>query len=333
MKKLKCAIIGCGGLGKSHMRNLLQMEDIELVALCDIDPEQFTKATATNLGESAAMDISGCRLYTVAEEMLEKEELDFVVTALPTFIHEKYAVMALNKGLHVFSEKPMGRTVEACKNMIDAAKKNNKLLSIGQCLRFDHDYNLIKDAYDSGKYGKLERLTLTRYSYPPIWAWENWFMDFDRSGGAALDLHVHDVDFLNYLLGRPDAVTSQANHRPMRFSSISTMYHYNDGPMVNIIGDWSLPQSHGFHADFWAVFEKATLMRTGGKLMLFPIDGDAVEIEHDGSNMYYTEMEYFIKCIRENRENDIAPAESTMQSIEIAFAEMESAETGKTVTL
>jgi len=333
MLKLKCAIIGCGGLGKSHLSNVVTMEDVEIVALCDVDEEQFTKATNTNLGAGATIDVSNFNLYTQAEEMLEKEELDFVIIALPTFLHEKYAVMALNKGLHVFCEKPMARTVEACQNMIDAAKRNNKLLSIGQCLRFDYAYSMIKEAYESGKYGKLLRLDLTRYSYAPIWAWENWYMNFERSGGAALDLHVHDVDFINYLLGRPDAVKSNAIHKTSGFDCICTEYFYKDGPIVHAIGDWSLPKSHGFRFSYMAVFEKAVITNGAKGPRICPADGEAQEPECGERDMYKVEMKYFIQCIRAGKLTDVVPMESTKQSIETVFAEMESAKTGKVVTL
>jgi len=334
MSKLKCALIGCGGLGKGHLARVALMDDVEMVALCDVNEEQFTKATATNLGAGQTIDISNYNLYTDAEEMLNKEELDFVIIALPTFLHEKYTVMALDKGLHVFCEKPMARTPEACQNMIDAAIRNNKLLSIGQCLRFDYGYGMIKEAYESGKYGKLIRLELYRYSYAPIWAWENWYMNFERSGGAATDLHVHDVDFINYLLGRPDAVRSDAYDKRSGFDCISTQYYYKDGPIVHATGDWSLPQSFGFRPDYMAVFEKAVIMKgSKGGPVIYPEDGEAQEVEYGSRDMYKSEVEYFVQCINEGKLNDIAPMESTKQSIEIVFAEIESAKTGKVVTL
>jgi len=333
MSKLKCALIGCGGLGKGHLARVALMDDVEMVALCDVNEEQFTKATATNLGAGQTIDISNYNLYTDAEEMLNKEELDFVIIALPTFLHEKYTVMALDKGLHVFCEKPMARTPEACQNMIDAAIRNNKLLSIGQCLRFDYGYGMIKEAYESGKYGKLIRLELYRYSYAPIWAWENWYMNFERSGGAALDLHVHDVDFTNYLLGRPDAIKSDAYHKTSGFDMISTQYIYKDGPIVHAIGDWSLPVSYGFRPTYMAIFEKAVIMPGEKGPKICPEDGEAQEFERGDRDMYRDEVRYFIQCIKEGKLNDIVPMESTKQSIEMVFAEMKSAETGEVVTL
>ena len=123
MKKLIGAIIGYGGLGKIHLANLTQIDDVEVVAICDIEESQFTKVTTTNQGAIAEVDLTHIRKYTDAKQMLETEQLDFVVIALPTYLHEEYTVMALNKGLHVLCEKPMARSLEGCKNMIAAAPK------------------------------------------------------------------------------------------------------------------------------------------------------------------------------------------------------------------
>ena len=185
MSKLKCGIIGFGGLGKIHYFNLVKNENVEIVALCDVEEKQFTEAKDTNQGKGEApLDVSMYHLYSDAEEMLEKENLDLVVVALPTYLHAKYSIMALNKGAHVFCEKPMARTVEECQEMIKAAKANNRQLAIGQCVRFHKVFEYIKEAYEDGKYGKLVRLELCRYGCTPVWGWDNWYMDFEKSGGA-----------------------------------------------------------------------------------------------------------------------------------------------------
>ena len=138
---LKFAQIGFGGLGKVHYNNIAAVTEktgeIELAALCDIDENQFKRQTETNLGKNeVSLDFSGIHLYTDYKEMLEKEELDFVITALPTYLHAEVAIYALEKGNHVFSEKPMALRVEDCEAMIEASRRNNVKLMIGQCLRF-----------------------------------------------------------------------------------------------------------------------------------------------------------------------------------------------------
>lgn len=334
MKKLKCAVIGCGGLGKGHIKNLQSNPRAELVALCDIDPEQFTKVVSTNLGQSDAPAELACyRLYTDAEKLLESESLDFVVIALPTYLHEPYTIMALDKGVHVFCEKPMARTWEGCRNMVDAARRNGRQLMIGQCLRFDAAYRTIKDAYEQNTYGKLLRLELTRYSLPPIWGHNNWFMDFARSGGAAMDLHVHDVDFINWLLGRPDSVRSDAIHVRSGFDCLSTRYYYKDGPVVTATGDWSLPESYGFHPGYLAVFEQAAITQDPLGPVVYTGSKEIRPEQLGSGNKYYDEVDHFIDCIESNTASTLMSMESTMQSIEIVTAEMRSADTGDAVPL
>jgi len=330
MERIKGAVIGCGGLGKCHLSQLAKIEDVEIVAICDIEETQFSKIITTNQGTSEALDLTGIRKYTDAAEMLEKEQLDFVTIALPTYLHEPYSVMALDKGLHVLCEKPMARSLEGCRNMVEASNRNGKLLSIGQTLRFNFPYKMIKQAYDTGEYGKLLRLELSRNSMPPIWGWNNWFMDFKCSGGAAMDLHVHDVDFVNYLLGLPDALLSDAYHVRSGFDCISTQYIYKDGPIVHVTGDWNMQESYGFQPDYIAVFENAVITNDDNGFKVCTKDGVLREKdfqEEAGKNKYFEEISYFINCIRTGAENEIVPMESTMQTIEIVSAEMKSAET------
>lgn len=334
MSKLKCGIIGFGGLGQIHFSNLINNENVELVAICDVNEEKFTKATDTNQGKGKEFDVSSYNLYTDAEKMLNDEKLELVVVALPTYLHAKYSIMALDKGAHVFCEKPMARTVDECKDMIAAAERNGKKLMIGQCVRFNLRYKILKEACDSGKYGKLLRLELNRYGCTPIWGWENWYMDFEKSGGAALDLHVHDVDFLNYMFGRPKAVQSEAIHRISGFDCITSRFFYDNDAIIRVTGDWSMPYCYGFKPTLFAQFEQAVLVTGDKGVVVYPADGEMTEIECDATfSAYDAEMKYFVECIVENKPNLMVPVESTMQSIEMVFAEMESDKTKEKVIL
>jgi predicted dehydrogenase len=146
---LKAALIGLGGMGRGHFDNYIRLmkEDapVKLVAVCDINPEKFriTKVDF-NIGGivSDKQDFSAFRQYTSADEMLEKEELDLVSIAIPTYLHCEMAVKCLKAGANVFSEKPMALKVEDCRRMIDTANECGKQLMIGQCLRFWANTNM-----------------------------------------------------------------------------------------------------------------------------------------------------------------------------------------------
>lgn len=332
---LNCAIIGLGGLGKKHLGNLLEMKDkVKVVALCDIEGNNLAATTKTNQGNiKADMDLSGCRFYTDAAEMLDKENVDLVVTALPTYLHEKYTVMALERGFHTFSEKPMARTSQQAQNMIDAAKRSGKKLMIGQCLRYKDSYLALKHYVDSGELGKPIRAAFHRYSFLPVWGWQNWYLDYEKSGCSAMDLHVHDVDLVNWIFGKPNSVSSVATHNRTKFDSITTRYFYDD-VCVTADCDWSFGESFGFRRGYFAVFEKATLeMKDSGETIVCPIDGPAYPLELSGLDPYVEEMKDLINAIEEDCEITALTPESTKQTIDIVLAEIRSAETGMPVSL
>ena len=334
---LKFAIIGFGGLGQLHFNRYpkvkeLACEDIELVALCDVE-EKFDKAVATNIaGSGEKQDTSNLRTYLSVDELLDNEELDFVITALPTYIHAEIANKVMNREINVFSEKPMALTYAQGVSMIETANKNNVKLMIGQCMRYDTQYKRFKELYDADTYGKLVRVHFNRISQAATWGWQNWFMDESKSGGAALDLHVHDVDFVNYMFGTPLSVTSFASHNKSKFASIVTRYEYDD-ILVTSTGDWGNPAGTPFRETFFAQFEDATLEIVDGKLMCYPDEGEVYEIECEPHDGYIYEIVDFVDCIVNNKKSEINPPESSLESIRIALAEKESAKTAKTVML
>jgi len=330
------AIIGFGGLGKVHFENSISLmnnrDDVKLVAICDVDEERFHQKIETNLGgETHEEDLTKYNLYTDVLSLFERENLDFVITALPTNLHEKIAVMALQRGIHVFSEKPMARSLDECKRMVDTATMHNKKLMIGQCLRFHPHYRKAKEFIDNKTFGKVIRAEFKRYSNTPKWSWQNWMLDFDKSGGCALDLHVHDLDIINWVFGRPLSVKSTATHYILKFESIFTEYEYKN-LLVTAAADWSLT-GYPFTPAFMIVFEEAVVEWNKGDLMVYPIEGDAYKADVSDENCYYNEINEFIDCIKYDRESESINPRSTMQTIEIAFAEIKSAEEGIKVYL
>lgn len=273
---LKYAIIGFGGLGKVHYRAYNEVKEkacveVKLVALCDIRESAFKTQTATNLGDSnASLDFSEYNLYDNVDTLLEKEELDFVVTALPTYLHAEIANKVLNRGIHVFSEKPMAISLEEAQSMLDTAKKNGKRLMIGQCCRYGNRYKKLKEIVDSGEYGKVVRADFWRISPLPIWSWENWFLDEKKSGGAILYLHVHDIDMINFIFGMPKSVLSFATNDKTKHDSVVTRYEYDD-KLVTCTGEWGLPSyTYPFQSGFFVKMEKATLKRKTVSLCFIP---------------------------------------------------------------
>ncbi len=326
---LTYGIVGFGGLGKTHFNNYTrtykESGEAKLVAICDIEESRFKTQTATNLDEAASdLNLSAFNLYNDVDTMLDNEKLDFVITALPTYLHEQIAVKIMKRGIHLLSEKPMAINLEQAENMIKVAKENNVKLLIGQVVRYESEYRLLKDAVESGKYGKVLSARFDRMAGTPIWGWQNWYCDEKKSGGAVLDLHIHDADIINYIFGVPDYVTSTATHNKTGFDTINTTYVYGD-KIITSRGDWSAPsETYGFRCGYTVHFEKGTIEFDNKSVILFEDDKKTV-LEPEKNRNFLDEERDFMRSIIEDRVSDITPPEASYNSLRIVMAERESA--------
>ena len=332
---LKYAIIGFGGLGKLLLVTLKRLEkergDLHLQAICGADPAALKQKVKLNIGtvDLSELDFSGCALYSDYKEMLDKENLDFVLSVLPTYLHEEVACYAFEKGVHVFSEKPMALTYEGCLKMLSAMEKAGKKLMVGQCLRFHPAYAKLKEYVDENTFGKPYRAEFSRYSPTPSWTWNNWILDPALSGGCALDMHVHDVDMIYHLFGMPNALRSSMTDHKVPREGIFTEYFY-DGLLVSSRADWSLPQTFPFEARCIVNFEEATVVVEGDKLTVYKDSGVETPMLLT-EDCYAAELRAFVKMVSGEEDCKISTPQSVSESVKLALTEVQSATEGKTV--
>ena len=325
----KYAIIGLGGLGKLHLGNLLRLEqergDFALQAICDKRPPQESNVKL-NLGtvDLGSIDFSKYRYYADYKEMLAQEDLDFVISVLPTFMHEEVAVYALEHGVHIFSEKPMALTLDACDRMLDAAEKSGKRLMIGQCLRFDPAYRKVRDYIRTGELGHCYRAEFTRYSPIPGWSKGGWIVDVKLSGGCAFDMHVHDVDLINWMFGHPKSLRSAVTEVKLGLESIFTQYFY-DGLLVSSAADWSMPGTFPFEARSLFNFEKATVVVKDDRVTVYQ-DEETFEAELDGEDHFLDEMRAFLRMVIDGVDCPDADPATVRESVKLARWEIDAAD-------
>lgn len=333
-KILKAAQLGLGGNGRGHLSNYNRFTDegdiIKLVAVCDIDPEKFKKVNIEfNLDEvKGDVDFNGLHLYTDYKEMIEKEELDLVTISLPTYLHHDATVDFLNAGVNVLCEKPMGLDIAQCEDMIAAAKRNGKMLMIGQCLRFWDEYVMLKKFIDEKTYGDVTAGFFYRGGGTPKWSYNNWYLHKELGGGAIYDQHIHDVDMVSWLFGKPEAVSTSGKNliKGSSFDTLSTNYFYADGKVINSQNDWTVSGT-GFFMGFRVNF-------TNGTVVLDPATGfsaahrgeklQKIELEKK-TNAYYNETRYFAECILGMHENTVNTPEDSMDTIGLVHSEIRSA--------
>ncbi len=327
---IKVGILGYGGIARSHKggyENLARRgAPVELVALCDIDPEQFSKQVEINVGGEEAGS-KQYRTYTDLDEMLKNEELDVIDICLPTYLHCEYAVKLLKMGYNVQSEKPMGLNEQQCEEMLAAAKESSKKLMIGMCLRFSSAYLAVKKLIDEGTYGKVLTGHFERISAMPRWGFQNWFRDYERSGGVALDMHIHDVDMIRFMFGEPKAVCAVTNNSKMKCTTIHSTFIYDD-KIFTAIGDWGAGGTFRFRSGCRLNFEKATVVLQGADVKVYPSQGEPYDLECECVDYMAEESLYLARTILGEIENEKNKPEDAAGSVRLISKLMESAENG-----
>ena len=327
---LKAALIGFGGIAKAHRKAYANLEKrgiARLVCAYDIDPGAFDRKVKINI-DTGAVDLEEhIRFYTDLDEMLEKEQIDFADICAPTYVHAELTQRLLRRGYHVMSEKPMALTFADCAEMMRAAGEAGKELMIGQCLRFEPSYGYLKSAVEDGRFGAVQGAFFNRLSGPPIWGYQNWFMNPALSGGCLTDMHIHDVDMVRYLFGEPQAVSCRASTTVCRHDAVHTSFLFGDIP-ITAVGDWTQTGIR-FTAGFRVNFEKATLVLESGVLTVYPKDGsEKYEIELSKVGGYEGELAYFCDVITGKTANLKNPASSAAKTIRLLEAMRESADNG-----
>ena len=194
---------------------------------------------------------------------------------------------------------------EDVERVYSTAKKNKVKFMIAQVLRFWPEYELLKEIFDTEKYGKLLSGTMTRLGCYPKWSWDGWMMDEKRSGLTPFDLHIHDLDFMVYAFGAPKKVAHQYRSKRPDQDFISVTYDFGDFS-INSEASW-YATSYPFTAEFRFQFEDALVSNENGKMQIFLRDGkidlsedaegDTGDINLPKSDAYANEIKYFLDCV------------------------------------
>ena len=338
MKRI--GIVGFGFMGKMHFNNYAKIEGAEVVAICDIVQEKLSgksEAAGNIAGTSQELDFTGIDIFTDVDTMFKQANLDAVSITLPTYLHKEYTIKALNTGLNVLCEKPMALNSVDCKEMVNVAEKSGKILQVGHCIRFWPEYAKAKEILDFGEYGELKVATFRRLSMTPNWAWNDWILDEKRSGGALLDLHIHDTDFVQYLFGMPKSVSTKAVKNPSGgYDHVVSQYCYEDEKVITAEGGWIMADSFGFQMSFDIILEKATIHYDCTRTPAFkvcPDVGDMLSPEVLTGDGYLLELRHFIKAISSQPIPEIITPEQSLCSVELIEAERKSAQSGEKVQL
>lgn len=206
---LKVGIIGCGGIAKGkHLPALAEVNEVEIVAFCDLLIERAEEAKETFGIESAG-------IYTDYKEMLKNQDLDVVHVCTPNNSHAELSIAAMEADCHVMCEKPMAKTSAEAKQMIEASEKTGKKLTIGYQNRFRTDSNYLHQICEEGQLGEIYfgKAHAIRRRAVPTWGV---FLDEEAQGGGPLiDIGTHALDLTLWMMNnyKPKYAVGKAYHK------------------------------------------------------------------------------------------------------------------------
>ena len=338
---IRMGLVGMGFIGQQHFAIHQALENIELVAVCDENPDKVAEvapAVGGNIGDATELDLSAQTRYACVDDMLDNEQLDCVDVCVPTYLHADVSVAALEAGCHCIVEKPMGRSVEDCDRMISAAEATGGMLFVGQCLRFWPEYEVLAEMVSNGDLGRVASAKFTRLSPTPMWSEGGWVLDTELSGGALMDLHIHDADFVLALFGRPHAVMARANNvvtSGEKADYVFTTYLYDD-LVCTAEGGWAMPQSVPFEMGFQVLGDKGLLELSLAKdppLTFYPVEGEPYSPDYAEQTGYEREIVYFVDCIENDRPPQRVTPQSAREAVKLVLAEHKSAQSGEVVAV
>lgn len=222
-KKIRVAVIGAGNMGRHHIRNYAVLPGAQLVGLADINPDSKKLA-----------DEVKTKFYKDYKKMIDELRPEAVSIVVPTPFHLEIATYCLNNGVHCLVEKPITHTVKEADQLIGLAEKNGLILTVGHIERYNPVVRKIKEIIDRKELGKILSVVCIRVGG---------FPNMEPKTDVIIDLAVHDIDIINYLLGRvPDSIHSHGSrtHHSKEIDSAEILMDYGNAAGI-IQANWVTP--------------------------------------------------------------------------------------------
>lgn len=333
---LRVGIIGLGGMGRGRLRYYAQMPDTRVEAVADARLADLRGDAS--LAPLFEIPMDQVAWYESPADLAQSGRVDVVDICLPTDLHAEVAIAALSAGVSVLCEKPMALTPTACDDMLAAEQSSNATLMIAQCIRFWPAYTYLMDLVRSGDAGRLLSLQMWREGAMPQGG-HGWMGQPERSGGALLDLHIHDVDFIHALLGLPMRIYAQGGESigpVLGCDYVCTSMDYGRNLLVSATAHWT-PMEIPFVARYEARLEGAFLRydtSDGSDLVVYRTGAQEPERPAvAGISAYYNEIRYFLDCVRDGAPPARCPGRESRNSVALVKAAQASMAKGEPVAV
>ena len=256
----RIGIIGLGFMGRTHYEAYQKLPDAQVVMVADQDPKRAAGDLSGGWGNFDAGNITQLpmdriRGTTDFHELMNDPDVDVIDICVPTPGHVDLTLAALASGKNVMCEKPLATSSADAMKIATAAKAARGFFMPAMCVRFWPEWEWLKRAVADEKYGPVRAATFRRLGSMPA----GWFKEGKLSGGAVVDLHVHDTDFIYHLFGKPHGVFSRGYTKTSgEIDHIITQYFFDKYPLVVAEGGWCQADGWPFAMKYTVNFERAT---------------------------------------------------------------------------
>jgi predicted dehydrogenase len=293
-EKLRIGILGTGAMGRAHAVAYARMPEIEPVEIPARDAARVQAA-------------------------FESPDLDALDICLPSAVHARFAIPALQHGKHVFCETPMALALDDALAMRDAARRSGRLLQVGLLCRSIGTYCHIKDVAEAGTHGRLLGLTTWRLgSYLRPDAPDH----KPHYGDPTTELMTFDLDFANWAMGPPARLSAAGT------GDVTALLDYGDGRHATIAASGLMPPGTPFTVGFRVLFEGACfelqqIFRDGPPEIAFTVaEGKAPPrpVALPGGNPFEIELRRFADCIAGKADPALLDAERAIEALRLSLA-------------
>ena len=324
------AILGSGFMGAAHAANYRALGERVRVKTVASQTAERAARVAKTVGAEVTGDLDAA---------IRDPDVDAVDICLPTLLHREYAERALAAGKCVFLEKPIALTSDDADAIVAAAARSDAVFMVGMVLRFWPEYVELQRLVAAGRLGSPQAVSTFRLSPPADW--NDWMADRLQSGGTAVDLMIHDLDQMNWLLGTPRSV----------YASEPTPGHLHavveyDGASGIAEASMSMPRSYPFSSSIRVVCENAVAeygfsaapvegegnigaSSSARGLRLYPVDGEPETVAVESADPWGPEIEEFVSCVEQRRQPAQGTGEQAGLALRTSLAAARSLESGR----
>ncbi|NGM70633.1 Gfo/Idh/MocA family oxidoreductase [Natronolimnobius sp. AArcel1] len=323
---ISVGLLGSGFMAQVHAVRYEAMDDVTVAGVASPSyPDAFAQEYTPE-----------AKVYSDPNELLEAVDVDIVDICTPTPTHRDLVELAVEHGCDVLCEKPLERTLEDAQAIQALVADSDVTFMVGHVLRFFPQYERAREQVEAGEIGTPGTASCLRQS--PMPNTDTWFMDEEISGGALLDLAIHDIDFLRWTYGEVESVFARRVAAGDDRYATATL-RFENGAVGQIDARWPTDDSIPFVTDFELAGDEGLIEYRSEDESPIEIH-TAIEEEpsRDPVDMvltkdpYYRELEHFLSCVRSGEEPRVT-ATDAIEAMRISLAAIESADTGEPVVL